>query len=264
MSLSSNSVEPYTAQSVAKSASARLPRTTGHAQASYNQASYDRTNQSPEQVTGPVPAQLFEMPLFPGYMKAVHSPAAKSQRQTQLPRSREIEALIRQQAEFSHYIREQSKQSQESIEGLQLQLQAQQKQHHTAMQQMTQTWTRQLTALNEATAAKVSASAIPAVERRMETEQRPQVKRARLSHIPTTYKVPRRTQVTWIEQLLGAVPAFVWLVVTGMAVAGMTAIALSPAGLWPSVSFFIRLAIPIVFVTGLLSLSITAVWDSFR
>ncbi len=235
-------------------------------------------NQSPEQA-----ADMFEMPLFPGYVKAVHAPAVRSPRQTPSyamgSQSRDIAALVRQQAEFSHYIQEQSKHAQSEIEGLQQQLVKQARQHQTELQQMSQAWRRQFTALTQATAAQETvAPSIEALEdkpnveserRQANTPARASRRRTVLSRISTTYRVPHRPQVRWVETVISAVPTFLWLFVLGMGIAGISAIALSssglaPASLWPSMGPYINVAIPIIFIVGLLSLSITAVWDSFR
>ena len=97
-------------------------------------------------------------------------------------------------------------------------------------------------------------------------KQKPQ-KRSKLSplqSVSATYLIPHRTPVSWVDKFLGAAPAFVALVVVGTGIAALSAIALSPTVLWPSLSLVIQAVIPFIFVTGLVSVGITAVWDAAR
>ncbi|MEO1622600.1 MAG: hypothetical protein AAFU53_16395 [Cyanobacteria bacterium J06632_3] len=84
-----------------------------------------------------------------------------------------------------------------------------------------------------------------------------------LRHVPTTHQ-PMVFRVTVFDKLLGAIPSFLVWVVAGIALAGVSAIALSPTLLWPSMSSIIQAMIPYIFVVGLSSLFVTAVWSVSR
>ncbi|MGC1219320.1 MAG: hypothetical protein WA883_17740 [Phormidesmis sp.] len=205
----------------------------------------DAVNQSPEQAA-------FEMPLFPGYEESSQAAAAYVFPSAYISTSDVDPAIANSDPDTAKLLQQ--------LEELRQQMNRQTQRHRAELSQLDSTWQKQFTALTAAPSADPLVPHQPASQPSHSTYQSTQ---RILSHIPTTYQVSRRTRVGWIENFLGSVPAFLWLVMLGMVIAGLCAIALSPTILWPSMSQIIRSAIPPLFVVGLVSLAITAVWDTF-
>ncbi|MGB3790040.1 MAG: hypothetical protein WA949_18665 [Phormidesmis sp.] len=81
-----------------------------------------------------------------------------------------------------------------------------------------------------------------------------------LSHISTTYQV-ERSQSSRFNRSMNAFQQFLLYVVTGLSVAGLSAIALSYTTLWPAVLTVIRPVIPFVFVAALVGLVVIFLWE---
>jgi len=170
------------------------------------------------------------MPLFPGHIKQKHKRVVINQdAATRSPQS--------------------SAQSpSDEIQQLRSQIAQMEQRHTSEIQQLEALWQEQL--------------AIE-LEPRLDSPITTQTARPRLSldHIATTYEVPRRLRLKWIERSLGSIPKFLLLVVAGMVLAAVGAIALSPTVLWPSVSTVIVDMVPTLFVIGLFGFFATAVWN---
>ncbi|MEL6602178.1 MAG: hypothetical protein AAFP20_03000 [Cyanobacteria bacterium J06614_10] len=175
------------------------------------------------------------MPLFPGYVKPSRQP-----HHTYVSNAHPTNAhLDHQQA------------SAEKIQKLRSQLKRIEQRHRSELSQLEETWRRELAA----TIAAQSAQTKQIQNRRLKPT---------LGHISTTYVVPRRLRPGWMDRALSTVPRFLSLVVAGIMLAALTAIAFSPNGLWVSLSPIIQSAIPYIFVVGLLGVFVTAVWDTAR
>lgn len=222
-------------------------------------------NRSPEQATD---NRRFQMPLFPGHQNAVDIDAS------------DVAALKKQQADFACHSEEQSQQSQSAIGALQRQLASQSTQNQSEMRQMREDWNRQFTSFAQTTLAQATLAQTALQEQLTQRQSdrssvnstavsQASYRKRTLSHIPTTYQVPKRIQVRWMERLLSWVPKFLWLFFLGIALSVLCAIALTssnlaPVGLLSSLGSSIRFTVPYLFVLSVVSLGITAVWDTFR
>ena len=235
-------------------------------------------NQSPE--------QHFKMSLLPGHTQPVYSPlqplpierlnqdltssfmgrafAEQTDTVSKSNFSAEIAALHRQQAAICKQMQQQERITSERLKGLRHQLDRQETRHKNEILCLTNDWKRQLADLetSQTDNAQSRSEQRRDIQRPEQTKSR--YKKSPLQSISNTYQVPARAQTRWVDRSLGAIPVFIWLVVIGLGIAGASAIALSPGVLWPSFSIYIRAAIPLLFVMGLLGLGITAVWDTFR
>ncbi|MEL7071314.1 MAG: hypothetical protein AAGN15_22070 [Cyanobacteria bacterium J06581_3] len=229
-------------------------------------------NQSPEQ-------QHFEMSLLPGHNQPIYSPLSPQRLNPSPARSffakpfaapiesapskrsiaADMTALQQQQAALHEQIQQQAHITSERIKGLRHQLDRQEVRHQNEILRLTSYWEQQLAALE----THRTDSAQTRSQQRLEP-RKSSSKKSPLRGVSTTYQVPSRAQSHWMDSSLGAIPTFIWLVMLGIGMAGASAIALSPTVLWPSLSIYIRAAIPLLFVTGLLGLGVTAVWDTFR
>ncbi|MEL6552660.1 MAG: hypothetical protein AAFQ63_04245 [Cyanobacteria bacterium J06621_11] len=255
-------------------------------------------NRSPEQADV---NRRFEMPLFPGYQKRTTAVPVALKPSSSPDRYRDtdtsysdalnvetlsIETLRRQQAELAQHSQEQSLRSHSEIQGLQQQLLDQAAHHQAELQEMKKVWQRQLTDLSQSSSAPSSTqqsfvsprsvdsarsanAVMPDGARTSQPSASKTHKKNKLSHIPTTYQVPRRTQVRWPDRFLSAVPTFLWLVFLGMALSILCAIALSsggfaPIGLVTNLGLSMQSVIPGLFIISVVSLGVTAVWDTFR
>ncbi|MEL6468120.1 MAG: hypothetical protein AAFQ74_00195 [Cyanobacteria bacterium J06623_4] len=180
------------------------------------------------------------MPPFPGYVKPSRQP-----HHTCVSNSHPSNANP-SNADFNH-----QQASAEKIQKLRSQLKRIEQRHRSELSQLEETWRREL-------AATVAAQ--PAQQKQIQNRRL----KPNLNHISTTYVVPRRLRPGWLDRALSTVPRFLSLVVAGIMLAALTAIALSPEVLWASLSPLIQSAIPFIFVTGLLGVFITAVWDTAR
>ncbi|MGD1863712.1 MAG: hypothetical protein ACFB0D_04080 [Phormidesmis sp.] len=236
-------------------------------------------NQSPE--------ETFDMPLFPGYVRSVptlqpHMPAQQVRATNAAPTTKnsdtDVEKLLKQYGELSQLVQEQTRLHYKQSQQLQQQMKTQAAQHQSELHQLEQAWSHRLDTViaNTQKAAATPADAYqtvhPSTVHTVPHQARPTNSRNRqasrrpspLQGVSTTYQVARRPQVRWVEKLLGSVPALVSLVVMGTVIAALSALALSPNVLWPSLSIVIQAVIPFIFVTGLIGIGITAVWSSAR
>ncbi|MEM6867578.1 MAG: hypothetical protein AAF528_04275 [Cyanobacteria bacterium P01_C01_bin.121] len=252
-------------------------------------------NQSPE--------QAFGTPLFPDYVKPISTSqpstrAAHTMSNTAASvstgQSIDVEELLQQYGKLSHLVQEQTRMSHEQAQTLRQQMEQQAEQHQRELRQLEQAWSHRLDTViantqklansqlpEEQTVALPSRSNQPPARHQQmrqsatfepSYQDQPVGHQARAKHrrpsplqkVASTYRVPHRTQVRWVEKFLGAAPALVGLVVVGTAIAALSAIALSPTVLWPSLSIVIQTVIPFIFISGLISIGITAVWDSSR
>lgn len=204
-----------------------------------------QANQSPQ-------PPIFEMPLYPGHSEPAYSPLDTRGDRT----SEELAALRKQQNKLSEQLREQDRISHERFKGLQYQLERQAQQHQSEIRRLSQR-------VSQNPVTQMPATQMPATQisiAQAQTLRRPKVS---LQGIPTTYELPARSQPSWFETTLSAVPAFVWLMMIGMGMAIAVAIAIAPNLLMPSLGTYLRTAIPAVFIVGLVGMCITAVWDTF-
>ena len=84
----------------------------------------------------------------------------------------------------------------------------------------------------------------------------------------TTYKVPSRPDSQWISRPLGGIPIFLLLVVVGIVLALLIAVAITPyggaSGLLTATSNITRLLLPAMAVVILLSGAIALIWELRR
>ncbi|MEO0769092.1 MAG: hypothetical protein AAFY72_06605 [Cyanobacteria bacterium J06649_4] len=212
------------------------------------------------------PNTFFEVPLFPGYVKptAKTRPTYVSDRPTPQPTPRPTDDTSAQHAS-------------EELHKLRSKLYSLEQRHNVELRQLEATWQSrldaaitlpqsnprsnprsnpQLDALTQRSKGPVFPT--PAFPTPLGNQGRPS-----LRHVPTTYQLPV-FRINAFDRVLGSVPTFFVWVVAGIALAGLSAIALSPTVLWPSLSIVIQTIIPYIFVAGLCSLFVTAVWNSGR
>lgn len=205
---------------------------------------------------------FFEVPLFPGYVKptAKTRPTYVSDRPTPRHTPQPTDDTSAQHAS-------------EELHKLRSKLYSLEQRHNVELCQLEATWQSrldaaitlpqsnprsnpQLDALKQRSVGPVFPA--PAFPMPLGNQVRPS-----LRHVPTTYQLPV-FRINAFDRVLGSVPTFFVWVVAGIALAGLSAIALSPTVLWPSLSIVIQTIIPYIFVAGLCSLFVTAVWNSGR